>query len=128
MEEVIVQETGPEAGVLQQIINISSSMTGWLKFLGIMNIIFGAIQAISVVGILIAWIPIWLGVLLLQAGNRITNARLSNNNAQLVEMVDKLRLYFIIQGILYIVMLAMMVVGFIFFGAFFSKMLEQYSY
>ena len=37
---------------------------GWMKFLGIVMVIAGIFTAITIVGIIIAWLPIWLGVLL----------------------------------------------------------------
>jgi hypothetical protein len=40
---------------------------GWLKFLGVISIIQGVLTAFSIVGILICWIPIWLGILLLRS-------------------------------------------------------------
>ncbi len=125
MEQVIPQDAGQEAGVLKDIESISLNMNGWLKFLGIVNIIMGAFTALSIVGILVAWLPIWLGVLLLQAGSRATTARVTNNPRELVTMVEKLRLYFIIQGILMIVGIAFTVLGFVFFGTFFSHMMQS---
>jgi hypothetical protein len=47
---------------------------GWLKFLGILSIIGGVGQALSIVGILVAWLPIWMGVMMYQAGSNIGNA------------------------------------------------------
>ena len=34
------------------------SMKGWLKFLGILTIIAGALQVLTIVGIVFAWLPI----------------------------------------------------------------------
>lgn len=129
MNEQVIQEQPKEALILNQIQNISNNMTGWLKFLGIMNIIQGAFAAISIWGIIIAWLPIWLGILLLQAGSKISNARFSNNQAELVTMMDKLRLYFIIQGVLIIVFIALAIIGVVVFGSLlfgFLKNFEQY--
>ncbi len=122
MEQLITEAQPQESRILDNIQNISNNMTGWLKFLGIMNIISGALSALSLFGIIIAWLPIWLGILLLQAGNRISNARFTNNRAELVQMMDKLRLYFVIQGILIIVMIAVVIIGFVMFGGFLSRM------
>jgi hypothetical protein len=47
---------------------------GWLKFLGVLSIIGGIVQALSIVGIIIAWLPIWMGVLMFQAGSSIDAA------------------------------------------------------
>ena len=116
MEQPVAQPKPREAIILSQIQQVSNGMTGWLKFLGIVNIVSGALSVLSLWGILIAWLPIWLGVLLLQAANRITNARFANNQGELVRMMDKLRLYFVIQGILIIVSVVLGIIAIIIFG------------
>ncbi|MCK4892909.1 MAG: hypothetical protein KAT07_03025 [Calditrichia bacterium] len=116
MEQPVAQPKPREAIILSQIQQVSNGMTGWLKFLGIVNIVSGALSVLSLWGILIAWLPIWLGVLLLQAANRITNARFANNQGELVQMMDKLRLYFVIQGILIIVSVVLGIIAIIIFG------------
>jgi len=116
MEQPVAQPKPPEAVILSQIQQISNGMTGWLKFLGVVNIVIGAIYVISLWGIIIAWIFIWLGILLLQMANRINNARFTNNQGELVQMMDKLRLYFIIQGVLIIVSIVMVIIAMIVFG------------
>jgi hypothetical protein len=128
MEQAMVQEQPKEIGILNQIQGVSNNMTGWLKFLGIINIIQGAITIISTIGIgiIIAWLPIWLGILLLQAGSKITAARFSNNQAELITMMDKLRLYFIIQGVLIIVILALAIIGVFVFGSMLSGFLHNF--
>jgi len=100
------------------------SMSGWLKFLGIINIVWGAFSAISIVGIIFAWLPIWLGVVLLQAASSATHANLSNDPNDLAEMMSKLRMYFIIQGVLIIVGMAAVVIGIIVFGAMFPHIMD----
>ncbi len=124
MEQSVSQAATQDSQILERIEVISGNMNGWLKFLGIINIISGALTALSVVGIVIAWLPIWLGVLLLQAGTRITNAKLTNNRHELVTMMDKLRLYFVIQGILFIVFIAITIISFILFGSFLSQIMN----
>ncbi len=96
---------------------VGENMVGWLKFLGVVNIIMGVLVALSIVGILIAWLPIWLGVLLFQAGNQISEARISRNFYHLVEMMRKFKMYFMIQGILLLISLIFGVIGFLSFGA-----------
>ncbi|MGD9899319.1 MAG: DUF5362 family protein [Calditrichaceae bacterium] len=87
------------------------NMSGWLKFVGIVTIIGGIIPALSIIGILIAWLPIWLGVLLWQAGSRASDAQLRNNPLELMIMLDKLRLYFVVQGILIIIIFGGLLIG-----------------
>lgn len=125
MEQVVVQPPSAELTILNQIQRVSESMSGWLKFLGIMNIISGALTALSIWGIIIAWLPIWLGVLLLQAANRINTARFTQNKGELITMMDKLRLYFVIQGILTIVTIALVIVGVAVFSTLILKLLQQ---
>jgi len=121
MEQQLVPNQSKEYLILEKIQQVSESMTGWLKFLGIINIISGAFTALSIWGIIIAWLPIWLGVLLLQASGRISASRFSQNRAELVTMMDKLRLFFMIQGILIIVTVAMVIIAIVVFGSLIMK-------
>ena len=102
-----------------------ASGKGWMKFVGIMFIIQGAITAITIVGIVIAWLPIWTGVLLMQASNAIERAQMSGDSSALKESLARLRTYFIIQGVLYLVGIAFFVLYFIFFGAMFAAMMKN---
>ncbi|WP_297903566.1 DUF5362 domain-containing protein [Metallibacterium sp.] len=95
-----------------------ASGKGWVKFVGIINIITGVLTALSIVGILWAWIPIWMGVLLMQSGGAIERAQMAGDESALRMALDKLRVYFIIQGVLFIIGLVVMALFFVlFFGA-----------
>lgn len=83
---------------------------GWMKLLGIVMIINGVVIAISIVGIIVAWLPIWLGVLLFQAASASEGAQFTGNKQQLIEALTKLKLYFVINGILMVI--ALIFVGF----------------
>ena len=48
----------------------AKAMTGWMKFIGIMTIIGGCFQALTIFGLVIAWLPIWMGVVLTKAGSK----------------------------------------------------------
>ncbi len=76
------------------------SMKGWLKFVGIVTIVGGALQALTIVGIIVAWVPIWMGLLLYQAGERAEQYLLKKDEQQLTEFMGKLNTYFIIKGLL----------------------------
>jgi len=86
-------------------------MKGWLKFLGIMMIIAGALQALSLVGIVIAWLPIWMGVVLTQAGGRAQGYLDRNDTQAMAEFTGKLKTYFVINGILLIVSMALSIIA-----------------
>lgn len=95
-----------------------ASGKGWIKFVGIVNIVSGVLTALSIVGLLWAWLPIWIGVLLMQAGGAIERAQMAGDESALRQALDKLRVYFIIQGVIFIVSLALMALFFVlFFGA-----------
>ena len=86
-----------------------ASGKGWMKF----------------VGILIAWLPIWIGVLIMQSAGALERAQLSGDAAAFKESLAKLRTFFIIQGVLYIVGIVLTVLYFMFFGAMFGAMLKS---
>ena len=78
---------------------------GWLKLLGVMMIIQGVITGLTIVGIIICWLPIWLGVLLFQAASSVETAQMTGNKPDLVQSLGKLKTYFVINGVLTLVML-----------------------
>ena len=95
------------------LINEVKGMKGWLKFLGILTIIGGALYALTLVGIIIAWLPIWIGIILLQAGNSGDQFISSGTVEDLRKHLAKLRMYFVITGIVMIISLAFFVIFFI---------------
>ena len=111
--------------VLDRIALSAKNMAVWAKFIGIVNIIVGALTAISLVGIIIAWLPIWMGVILFQAGSRADEANASKRYDQLVPMMEKLRMYFLVQGILVIVGIGLTILSFIIFGASMFSLFNQ---
>ena len=79
---------------LQEIKNVAVSTSGWLKFIGIFFIIYGGLIAITIIGIIIAWLPIWMGILLYSAGKKAGDAQYTNNPMYLVEMMRKFKTFF----------------------------------
>ena len=73
---------------------------GWLKFLGILSIISGVGSALSIVGILFAWLPIWMGVLMFQAGSSIESAGQFGDKFAFLRSMGNLKTYFVLQGVL----------------------------
>lgn len=73
---------------------------GWIKFLGVISIAGGIIYALSIIGIVIAWLPIWMGVILYQSATKMEQAYAAGDKRGFHESMDKLKLYFMIQGIL----------------------------
>lgn len=73
---------------------------GWITFAGVLSIIQGVFTALSLVGLLIAWLPIWLGVILLKTSKALATAHDYEDEAALNEALGRLALYFKILGIL----------------------------
>lgn len=72
---------------------------GWLKFLGMLSILGGILQALSVIGLLWAWLPIWMGVLLFQAGSSSELAR-AGDGQSFLRSLGSLKTYFVLNGVL----------------------------
>ncbi|MBD3161272.1 MAG: hypothetical protein GF346_03655 [Candidatus Eisenbacteria bacterium] len=98
---------------------------GWLKFLGVLSVIYGVFTALSIFGILICWLPIWMGILLFRAAGNMEVAELNGDQAQLVEGLNRLKTYFTINGILTLIMLVAVAISFMVAGGSMLAMLSS---
>ncbi len=96
---------------------------GWLKFLGILSILYGVLVGITIIGLLICWLPIWQGVLLLKAGNSIEATQIAGNGEEFIRSLTNLGTYFTIMGILALVGLIFAAVVFLVMGGTFMAAL-----
>jgi len=89
--------------------NVAKSAT-WMKLLGVLLIIYGVFLIISIVGILICWLPIWLGVILFKAAG---DAEAASKGApqQLAEYIQKINRFFLIEGILALIWLIIVLIA-----------------
>ncbi|WP_115716993.1 DUF5362 domain-containing protein [Gallaecimonas mangrovi] len=88
-----------QESLIQQLTTPLFQAKGWMKLMGVLFIIGGVIQALSIIGILWAWLPIWLGISLFQCARAIENAQLSGSTEALAEANRKLKTYFTIMGV-----------------------------
>jgi hypothetical protein len=72
---------------------------GWLKFLGATCVVVGGLQALTIVGLLVAWVYIWAGVLLWQAGDRAGQATARHDAFMLEQYLQKLKTVIVIGGV-----------------------------
>lgn len=86
----------------------------WMKLVAVMAIIYGVLIALSIIGIIVAWLPIWLGILLFQSAGQIEQAYLADDAQALHNALSKLRTYFTIFGVLTLIGLVVACLGFIF--------------
>jgi hypothetical protein len=110
----------------------AKGMTGWMKFMGIMSIIGGCLQALTIFGLVIAWLPIWMGVVLTKAGSKAGEYADKGDFASLEGMTGQLKTYFTISGVMIIVSFAVSIVIFVAWavllglGVFSSSSLMEY--
>ena len=71
----------------------------WMKLAGVLSIVSGLVTALTIIGIVVAWLPIWMGVLLFQSASQAENAHASGDLATLVDSLRKIKTYFIITGV-----------------------------
>lgn len=101
---------------------------GWMKFMGIVMIVVGALQAITIVGIVFAWLPIWIGILLTQAAKFAEKFSAMKDVSALHQMLTKLRLFFLIQGIMIIIGIVasiIVIIVYVIFGLAMLGMMSQ---
>jgi hypothetical protein len=87
---------------------------GWLKFLGILNIIAGAFYCITIIGAIIGWLPLWIGVLLYKAAQALQGGVESGDTNQATEGTQKLSTVIVIMGVLAAINVAIILLYFVF--------------
>jgi len=114
--------TNDQTGVVRELSVPLYQCKGWMKFLGVMSIIGGALQVVTIIGIIIAWLPIWTGILLFQSASAVEQAYLGGNQDAMTRSLSKLKTYFVIMGVLTLIGIIIMILAifFGFLGAFFS--------
>ena len=85
-----------------------SDAAGWMKFLGTLSIIYGVLTALTIIGLLIAWLPIWLGVLLRRAAEESVVAHRTGDEPNAITATTSLQTIFKIYGIVAVIGLVYM--------------------
>lgn len=102
-----------EEGIIRELSLPLVQSKGWMKLLGVLSIVYGILTALTLVGIVVAWLPIWMGVLLFQSASAIEEAQMAGNKEAMVRSLGKLKTYFTIMGVLMILTIIFTVIGFI---------------
>lgn len=85
---------------------------GWMKLIGVLMILYGALVALSIIGIIVAWLPIWMGILLFQCASAAEEAQVNDNPDELLNALKRLKTYFTIMGVLTLIGLILGILGF----------------
>ena len=75
-----------------------------MKLLSVLMIIDGIFMIVTIIGILVCWLPIWLGVILFKAAGDAEAAQ-RGASQMLVGYVQKMNRFFLISGILALIWL-----------------------
>ena len=93
------------SGALEYVIEPLHRARKWMKFLAVLLFVAGALNALSVIGLLVAWIPVLIGVLLWQAASALTDGHPTADVDRLRRSTEKLRHVFMTYAVLAVVAL-----------------------
>ena len=102
---------GDEINFIKEISGVLYNNKIWFRILAVTSVMAGVTFAISIIGIVIAWLPIWMGILLYQITGSIEEAYLEGKKSALVASLSKLGTYFKIMGALTIIGLVIQLGG-----------------
>ena len=86
----------------------------WMQLLAVVSILYGILLALTIVGLIVAWIPIWAGVVLMQAAGASSRAFQSGDALEMKHAMGKLKTYFTIFGVLMLISIILMIVTMVF--------------
>ncbi len=94
----VTDTQGPQLSTYD-VVNPLFEAKGWIKFLGIIMIVLGVIYCLTIIGAIIGWLPIWIGILMVSSANKINEGYLNQHLFLLRDGLEKLKTMFVIIGI-----------------------------
>lgn len=73
---------------------------GWMKFLGVLSILAGISQVLSIVGLISGGLQIWMGVLLFQSASLVEQARVTGDAYAFSSALSNVKTFFMLNGVL----------------------------
>ncbi len=108
---------GDDGAQVRRLASVLAAGGGWMKFFAVILFIAGGLMAISIVGLVVAWLPIWLGTVLMSAANRAENALALGSESELSAALEKCRFYFKLSVIGALAAIILLLLGFLLFVA-----------
>jgi hypothetical protein len=105
-----MENQNTEERVVKEVSHPLYSSKGWIKLVGVLMLIYGIFGALTIVGIVFAWLPIWLGILLIQVSNKVTDAQYTGDKMAMIKAQSNLSTYFTIYGVLTLIGIIFMVI------------------
>lgn len=109
-----VEQPQPMNPSVSTIMRPLSDAAGWMKLIGTLGIIWGVLLAFTIIGLIVAWLPIWMGVLLRRAATESEIANRTGHESNAITATSSLHTIFKVQGVIVLVMLAFWTVGIVF--------------
>ncbi len=94
--------------VVGQMLSPLVHCAGWLQLIGWANIILGALYCLTIVGIIIGWLPIWIGISCKSAGEAFKNAQATGDPNEIYRGNRNLATVIKIVGVLVIINIALL--------------------
>lgn len=117
-----------EQDVIRQVSLPIYESRSWMKFLGVVMIVQGVMTALTIVGIIFCWLPIWLGVLLFKSASAVETAYIGGSKVDLIMSMQRLKTYFVINGVLMLLTVLAVIFAFIVAGAGIIAALGEFNF
>ncbi|MEA2023828.1 MAG: DUF5362 family protein [Actinomycetota bacterium] len=85
---------------VRRVIQPINAARGWMKLLAVMMFISGGLAALTIIGLLVAWLPLWMGYLLWKSASSAEDATMSGSEAEAIDSLSRLKIMFTVQGVL----------------------------
>jgi hypothetical protein len=104
-----VEQTPGNSPAVSNVMRPLSDAAGWMKLLGTLSIIQGVLIALTIIGLVIAWLPIWMGILLNRAADQAKAAHATGDEGHAITATKSLQTIFKVYGV--ILMIVIVVYG-----------------
>ncbi len=93
-------------GIIQDLAQCIYKYNSWIIALAVISIVIGILIGLTIIGLTIAWLPIWLGAILFSFAKSIRIAAHYGETAEFDYALSRMNMYFRISGILLLILLA----------------------
>lgn len=112
--------TGSSTEVREVVMNIMepiSSAAGWMKFISVMFFVWAGLGILGSwgIGIIVAWLPIWMGVLIWKAATRAQAVMIDGSEYTAEAALASIKTYFTLMGVL-MLLYVVLIIGVIIFA------------
>ena len=96
---------------VQRVIRPINDARGWMKLVAVVMLISGVFAALTIIGLVFAWLPLWMGYLLWKSATSAEAASMGGREADAIDSLSRLKTFFTIQGVLVVINIALVVLS-----------------